>query len=64
MEKHTGVETGYGNVAIIKHDKKYSTIYAYMSRFAPTSHKDAEVSQSDVIGYVGMIGWTTCPHLH
>ena len=59
-----GVETGYGNVVIIKHDSKYSTVYAYMSRFAPTSRKDAKVSQSDVIGYVGMTGWTTGTHLH
>jgi len=59
-----GVETGYGNVVIIKHDGKYSTVYAHMSRFAPTSRKGAKVSQGDVIGYVGMTGWATGPHLH
>ncbi|WP_395822778.1 peptidoglycan DD-metalloendopeptidase family protein [Collimonas sp.] len=59
-----GVETGYGNVVIIKHDSRYSTVYAHMSRFAPASRKGAKVSQGDVIGYVGMTGWATGPHLH
>jgi murein DD-endopeptidase MepM/ murein hydrolase activator NlpD len=57
-----GVEGGYGNV--VKHDGKYSTLYAHMSRFAPTSRKGRKVSQGDVIGYVGMTGWATGPHLH
>ncbi|AIY43669.1 Peptidase [Collimonas arenae] len=59
-----GVESGYGNVVIIKHDSKYSTVYAHMSRFAPASRKGSKVSQGDVIGYVGMTGWATGPHLH
>ncbi|MEO6919197.1 MAG: M23 family metallopeptidase [Collimonas sp.] len=59
-----GVESGYGNVVIIKHDSKYSTVYAHMSRFAPSSRKGSKVSQGDVIGYVGMTGWATGPHLH
>ena len=59
-----GVESGYGNVVIIKHDSKYSTVYAHMSRFAPAARKGSKVSQGDVIGYVGMTGWATGPHLH
>lgn len=59
-----GVESGYGNVVIIKHDGKYSTLYAHMSRIAPGSRKGNKVSQGDVIGYVGMTGWATGPHLH
>lgn len=59
-----GVESGYGNVVIIKHDNKYSTVYAHMSRFNAISHKGSKVSQGDVIGYVGMTGWATGPHLH
>jgi murein DD-endopeptidase MepM/ murein hydrolase activator NlpD len=59
-----GVESGYGNVVIIKHDGKYSTVYAHMSRIAASSRKGNKVSQGDVIGYVGMTGWATGPHLH
>jgi murein DD-endopeptidase MepM/ murein hydrolase activator NlpD len=59
-----GQQNGYGNVVVIKHWSNYSTAYAHMSRFAPGIHKGSKVSQGDVIGYVGMTGWATGPHLH
>ena len=59
-----GVQRGYGNVVKIKHWNNYSTVYAHMSRFAPSSRKGTKVSQGDVIGYVGSTGWATGPHLH
>jgi murein DD-endopeptidase MepM/ murein hydrolase activator NlpD len=58
-----GQQRGYGNVIVIKHWGKYSTAYAHMSRFAGF-HKGSKVNQGDVIGYVGMTGWATGPHLH
>ena len=59
-----GGQNGYGNVVVLKHWANYSTAYAHMSRFAPGLHKGGKVSQGDVIGYVGVTGWSTGPHLH
>jgi len=59
-----GTQNGYGNVVIIKHDSKYSTLYAHQSRIAEGIRKGARVTQGEVIGYVGMTGWATGPHLH
>lgn len=58
-----GRERGYGNVVIIKHDRHYSTIYAHMSRFAAI-RVGQHVDQGQTIGYVGMTGLATGPHLH
>lgn len=59
-----GTQNGYGNVVVIKHWNNYSTAYAHMSRFASGLKRGAKVNQGEVIGYVGMTGWTTGPHLH
>jgi murein DD-endopeptidase MepM/ murein hydrolase activator NlpD len=59
-----GKQGGYGNVVILQHGGAYSTVYAHLSRFAPGMKPGARVSQSDVVGYVGMTGWATGPHLH
>ena len=59
-----GGQNGYGNVVVVKHWSNYSTAYAHMSRFSSGLRKGAHVSQGDVIGYVGMTGWSTGPHLH
>jgi murein DD-endopeptidase MepM/ murein hydrolase activator NlpD len=59
-----GTQGGYGKVLVIRHWNNYSTAYAHMSRFASAMRKGTKVSQGEVIGYVGMTGWTTGPHLH
>ncbi|MFJ3044211.1 M23 family metallopeptidase [Herbaspirillum chlorophenolicum] len=59
-----GQQNGYGNIVVIKHWSGYSTAYGHMSRFAAGIKKGMKISQSDVIGYVGMTGWATGPHLH
>lgn len=59
-----GWQNGYGNVVIIKHHGKYSTLYAHQSRIAAGITKGAKVSQGQLIGYVGATGWATGPHLH
>lgn len=59
-----GSQNGYGNVVVVKHWSNYSTAYAHMSRFGNGLRRGARVAQGDVIGYVGMTGWSTGPHLH
>ncbi len=58
-----GVQNGYGNVVILKHANNIATVYGHMSRFAGL-RKGNKVTQGEVIGYVGMTGWATGPHLH
>lgn len=55
---------GYGNLVEIQHPNGYATRYAHLSRIAPGIQENAPVRQGDVIGYVGMTGLATGPHLH
>jgi len=59
-----GVQNGYGNVVVVRHQGQYSTLYGHMSRFAPGLSKGSRVSQGDIIGHVGQTGWATGPHVH
>ncbi len=59
-----GQQNGYGNVIMVSHQSRYTTVYGHLSRFAKGLHRGERVSQGDVIGYVGMTGWATGPHLH
>lgn len=60
----SGRQNGYGNIVIIKHQGNYETVYGHLSAFAKGLRKGQRVSQGDVIGYVGMTGLATGPHLH
>jgi murein DD-endopeptidase MepM/ murein hydrolase activator NlpD len=60
----TGWQNGYGNVTIIKHFGKFSTLYGHQSAFASGLRKGEKISQGQLIGYVGQTGWATGPHLH
>ncbi|HET6905979.1 MAG TPA: M23 family metallopeptidase, partial [Rhodanobacteraceae bacterium] len=62
--KFRGVKHGYGNFIIIQHNKDISTAYGHMSRFAAGEHVGDRVRQGQIIGYVGMTGLATGPHLH
>ena len=53
---------GYGNFVMISHNNGSQTLYAHMKKTA-VSNGD-HVTQGDVIGYVGMTGLTTGPHVH
>ncbi len=57
-----GWNGGYGNYVVISHPNGTQTLYAHMSRGAVTV--GAQVSQGQTIGYVGMTGLTTGPHVH
>jgi murein DD-endopeptidase MepM/ murein hydrolase activator NlpD len=59
-----GQQNGYGNVVVLRHEKRYTTLYGHLSGFGPNVRTGALVSQGDVIGYVGMSGLATGPHLH
>jgi murein DD-endopeptidase MepM/ murein hydrolase activator NlpD len=60
-----GQQHGYGNVIMISHSGgHYSTVYGHLSRFAAGLHRGQHVSQGEIIGYVGMTGLATGPHLH
>lgn len=59
-----GRKGGAGNCVIIKHDNGYSTTYMHMSKFRKGQSVGKRVRQKDVIGYVGMTGLATGPHLH
>lgn len=60
----TGQKGGYGNVIVLKHENGISTVYGHLSRFAAGLRKGQRVTQGDIIGYVGMSGLATGPHLH
>jgi murein DD-endopeptidase MepM/ murein hydrolase activator NlpD len=59
-----GINTGYGKYIRLKHTDIYETAYGHMSRFAAGLHVGSHVKQGEVIGYVGMTGLATGPHLH
>lgn len=59
-----GRKGGYGNAIVIQHGKSYTTLYAHMSRFAEGFKVGSHVKQGQTIGYVGMTGLATGPHLH
>ena len=53
---------GYGNYTCIQHNASLSTCYAHQSSFATSN--GANVSQGQVIGYVGCTGHCFGDHLH
>ncbi|WP_428241310.1 peptidoglycan DD-metalloendopeptidase family protein [Gynuella sp.] len=61
---YAGKKGGYGNVVVIQHGQRYSTYYAHMRAFAKSTRSGKMVKQGQIIGYVGMTGLATGPHLH
>ena len=59
-----GKQGGYGNVIMINHQGRFTTVYGHLSGFAKGLRRGQRVAQGDVIGYVGMTGLTSGPHLH
>jgi murein DD-endopeptidase MepM/ murein hydrolase activator NlpD len=55
---------GYGRVIDIRHANGYVSRYGHLSRFASGLHAGEHVKMGETIGFVGMTGWATGPHLH
>ena len=64
MIEDIGFRNGYGRYIRIRHNGTLATAYAHMSRFGANMYRGARVNQGEVIGYVGMSGRATGPHLH
>ena len=64
MVDFVGRKGGNGNAIILKHVGGINTVYGHLSAFAAGLHKGQHVAQSDIIGFVGMTGLATGPHLH
>lgn len=60
----SGKKGGYGNTVIIQHGPKYSTLYGHLSKFNSKARSGSFVKQGQIIGYVGMTGLASGPHLH
>lgn len=54
---------GNGNYVKIRHNKTYESYYLHMSGFAKGIRRGVKVSEGQLIGYVGMTGWATAPHV-
>ncbi len=62
---YVGWKGGYGRFVLIRHtNSNHTTAYGHMRRYAHGIKRGARVHQGQVIGYVGMSGLATGPHLH
>lgn len=53
---------GYGNFVVITHNNGTQTLYAHMKKVVVDA--DEQVNKGQLIGYVGISGLTTGPHVH
>lgn len=59
-----GRKGGYGNMIDIRHRNGMVSRYGHMRNFATGIRTGSRVAMGSTIGYVGMTGWATGPHLH
>jgi murein DD-endopeptidase MepM/ murein hydrolase activator NlpD len=62
--KQAGIEGSFGRMIKIDHGFGYETIYAHLSRFAPSMRVGRKVKRGELIGYSGDSGLVEAPHLH
>ncbi|MDP1623842.1 MAG: peptidoglycan DD-metalloendopeptidase family protein [Bacteroidales bacterium] len=58
-----GFKGGYGRFISIRHNSVYTTTYAHLSGYAKGLKTGSNISQGQVIGFVGSSGLSTGPHL-
>lgn len=59
-----GKKGGYGNMIDIRHRNGMVSRYGHMRNFATGMRPGTRVAMGSTIGFVGMTGWATGPHLH
>jgi murein DD-endopeptidase MepM/ murein hydrolase activator NlpD len=59
-----GVRGGYGNVVDVRHTNGIVTRYGHLRGFAKGVRAGTRVAMGQTIGFVGMTGLATGPHLH
>ena len=59
-----GRHGAFGIAVEIKHNDRYETLYAHMSKLAAGIRRGVKINQGQIIGYVGSTGRSTGPHLH
>lgn len=59
-----GTKGGYGRTVILSHGQSYKTLYAHLHKYGRGIKSGQKVTQGQIIGYVGMSGLATGPHLH
>jgi murein DD-endopeptidase MepM/ murein hydrolase activator NlpD len=59
-----GAQGGYGKVVVLQHAGGISTVYGHLSRFTSGLRKGQKIAQGEAVGFVGMTGLATGPHLH
>lgn len=55
---------GYGKVVVIRHPKDIETRYAHLDAFEPGIRAGVRVVQGQRIGFAGMTGLASAPHVH
>jgi murein DD-endopeptidase MepM/ murein hydrolase activator NlpD len=64
LVEDVGRRGNYGNYILIRHSGRLETAYAHLAGFAPSVAAGTMVRRGEVIGYVGMTGVATGPHLY
>ena len=62
VSRATGWNGGYGQYIVVSHGNGTQTLYAHLSNVIVS--EGADVSQGQIIGYVGSTGRSTGPHIH
>jgi len=59
-----GMHGELGNLVILQHQNRFLTYYGHLNGFAAGLAPGAKVEGGQLIGYVGMTGLATGPHVH